>query len=173
MFELPIRTVTVIGAGLMGTGIALAVLKGGLEVRIVEPNEAARERVCSAIPQAINREVSKQRLSQAQADLQIAAFSCHGEVAAAASAQLFIEAVFEDMEVKRRVFEALDAAAAPGAILASNTSTLDLNAIAAVTRRPESVVGHQFISPEKQKRMEEVVRGARSFVFFLFYPPHV
>jgi len=146
----------------MGTGIALAVLKGGLEVRIVEPSEAARERARSAIPQAIRREVSKQRLSQAQADAQIAAFSCHGDVAAAASAQLFIEAVFEDMDVKRRVFEALDAAAAPGALLASNTSTLDLNAIAAVTRRPESVVGLHFFSPANVMRLLEVVRGART-----------
>ena len=158
----PIRAVTVIGGGLMGSGIALAVLKGGLEVIVVEPNEAARERVCSAIPAAITREVSKQRLSQAQADLQVAAFSCVGDIAAGASAQLFIEAVFEEMSVKRRVFEALDAVAPPGAILASNTSTLDLNEIAAVTKRPESVVGLHFFSPANVMRLLEVVRGSRT-----------
>lgn len=146
----------------MGTGIALAVLKAGLEVMIVEPNEAARERVRSGIPAAIVREVSKQRLSQAQADGQIAAFACVGDITAAASAQLFVEAVFEDMAVKRSVFEALDAVAPPGAILASNTSTLDLNEIAAVTQRPESVVGLHFFSPANVMRLLEIVRGART-----------
>jgi 3-hydroxyacyl-CoA dehydrogenase len=158
----PIRAVTVIGGGLMGTGIALAVLKAGLEVLIVEPNETARERVRSAIPAAIHRDLSKQRLSQAQADAQIAAFSCHADAAAAASAQLFIEAVFEDMTVKHRVFAALDAVAPPGAILASNTSTLDLNEIAAVTKRPESVVGLHFFSPANIMRLLEIVRGSRT-----------
>ena len=158
----PIDTVTVVGGGLMGTGIALAVLKAGLKVVVVEPNEAARQRVCSRIPDAIHRELSKKRLSQAQADSQIAAFSCCADVAGGASAQLFIEAVFEDMAVKRRVFEALDAVAAPGAILASNTSTLDLNEIAAVTHRPESVVGLHFFSPANVMRLLEVVRGSRT-----------
>ena len=158
----PIDTVTVVGGGLMGTGIALAVLKAGLKVVVVEPNEAARERVCSGIPDAIHRELSKKRLSQAQADAQIAAFSCSADVAGGASAQLFIEAVFEDMGVKRRVFEALDAVAAPGAILGSNTSTLDLNEIAAVTKRPESVVGLHFFSPANVMRLLEIVRGSRT-----------
>jgi len=158
----PIETVTVVGGGLMGTGIALAVLKAGLKVVIVEPNEAALQKVCSAIPDAIHRELSKKRLSQAEADSQIAAFSCSAEVAGGAAAQLFIEAVFEDMAVKRRVFEALDTVAAPGAILASNTSTLDLNEIAAVTRRPESVVGLHFFSPANVMRLLEIVRGSRT-----------
>jgi 3-hydroxyacyl-CoA dehydrogenase len=157
-----IDTVTVVGGGLMGTGIALAVLKAGLKVVVVEPNEAARQRVCSAIPDAIHRGLSKKRLSQAQADSQIAAFSCSPDAAGGASAQLFIEAVFEDMAVKRRVFEALDAVAAPGAILASNTSTLDLNEIAGVTKRPESVVGLHFFSPANVMRLLEVVRGSRT-----------
>jgi 3-hydroxyacyl-CoA dehydrogenase len=158
----PIETVTVVGGGLMGTGIALAVLKAGLKVVVVEPNEGARQRVGAAIPDAIYRELSKKRLSQTQADAQISAFSCSAEVAGGASAQLFIEAVFEDMAVKRRVFEALDAVAAPGAILASNTSTLDLNDIAAVTKRPESVVGLHFFSPANVMRLLEVVRGSRT-----------
>ena len=158
----PIDTVTVVGGGLMGTGIALAVLKAGLKVVVVEPNEAARQRVSSGIPDAIHRELSKKRLSRAQADSQIAAFSCTADVAGGASAQLFIEAVFEDMAVKRRVFEALDTVAAPGAILASNTSTLDLNEIAAVTKRPESVVGLHFFSPANVMRLLEIVRGSRT-----------
>jgi 3-hydroxyacyl-CoA dehydrogenase len=158
----PIETVTVVGGGLMGTGIALAVLKAGLKVVVVEPNEGARQRVGAAIPDAIYRELSKKRLSQTQADAQISAFSCSAEVAGGASAQLFIEAVFEDMAVKRRVFEALDTVAAPGAILASNTSTLDLNDIAAVTKRPESVVGLHFFSPANVMRLLEVVRGSRT-----------
>jgi 3-hydroxyacyl-CoA dehydrogenase len=157
-----IDTVTVVGGGLMGTGIALAVLKAGLKVVIVEPNEAARRRVCSGIPEAIYRELSKKRLSQDQADSQIAAFSSSADIAGGAAAQLFIEAVFEDMAVKRRVFEALDTVAAPGAILASNTSTLDLNEIAAVTKRPESVVGLHFFSPANVMRLLEVVRGSRT-----------
>ena len=158
----PIHTVTVVGGGLMGTGIALAVLKAGLKVIVVEPNEAARQRVGAAIPDAIHRELNKKRLTQAQADSQIASFSCSADVAGAASAQLFIEAVFEDMAVKRRVFEALDAIAAPGAILASNTSTLDLDEIAAVTKRPQSVVGLHFFSPANVMRLLEVVRGSRT-----------
>ena len=158
----PIETVTVVGGGLMGTGIALAVLKAGLKVAIVEPNEAVRRRVCAGVPDTIHRELSKKRLSQAEADSQIAAFSCSADIAGGASAQLFIEAVFEDLAVKRRVFEALDTIAAPGAILASNTSTLDLNEIAAVTKRPESVVGLHFFSPANIMRLLEVVRGSRT-----------
>ncbi|TIX51716.1 3-hydroxyacyl-CoA dehydrogenase NAD-binding domain-containing protein [Alteraurantiacibacter aquimixticola] len=157
-----VERVTIIGGGLMGTGIALAVLSAGLPVALVEPREDGREKARDAIARTIVRNVHKGRLSEEAADRQLGALRIVGKLSEASDADLFIEAVFEDMAVKRQVFEELDRLAGPNAILGSNTSTLDLDAIAACTSRPERVVGLHFFSPANIMRLLEVVRGAKT-----------
>lgn len=155
----PIDAVTVIGGGLMGTGIAIALLNAGLKTALVEPREDGRKKAEGAIVSALQRDVAKGRLAQSVADERLNGLSVVGQLEEASGADLFVEAVFEDMDVKKQVFEALDAVASADAILASNTSTLDLNAIAAFTKRPESVVGLHFFSPANIMRLLEIVRG--------------
>jgi 3-hydroxyacyl-CoA dehydrogenase len=157
-----IARVTVVGGGTMGTGIALAILNSGLGVVLVEPGAESRERARDKIARTIVRDVEKGRISEDQVDRRLAAFHCVETIAEGAEADLFIEAVFEDLAVKRSVFEELDRLAPAGAILASNTSTLDLDAIASYTRRPERVIGLHFFSPANIMRLLEIVRGART-----------
>ena len=158
----PIERVTVIGGGLMGTGIATALLNAGLRVTLVEPREDGREKVRELIEQNSRRDVEKRRVSPQQAAQRMAAFSICSTLEDACDADLFIEAVFEDMDVKREVFTALDRLAPAHAILGSNTSTLDLDAIASFTSRPEQVVGLHFFSPANIMRLLEIVRGAHT-----------
>ena len=157
-----IRTTAVIGGGLMGTGIALAILDADLPVIVVEPNEAARARAEAKIRDTQARAVQKGRLTEAAAEARLGRLTLTGEVSQVADADLIIEAVFEDIEAKRQVFTALDAHAKPGAILASNTSSLDLDAVAAFTRRPGDVVGLHFFSPANIMKLVEIVRGAKT-----------
>jgi 3-hydroxyacyl-CoA dehydrogenase len=154
--------VAVIGGGLMGTGIALALLNSGLEVTLVEPRAEALDKARATITGTILRDVEKGRIEADVADARVAALTGAREIVAAAEADLLIEAVFEDMEVKRQVFEAMERVARPHAILASNTSTLDLDAIAGFTASPERVVGLHFFSPANVMKLLEVVRGART-----------
>ncbi|MGF3021866.1 3-hydroxyacyl-CoA dehydrogenase NAD-binding domain-containing protein [Methylobacterium aquaticum] len=157
-----IRRVTVIGGGLMGTGIASALLGSGLSVSIVEPVPARRAAAKETITRTFTRDHDKGRINDARLESQLAALSVVGSCAEAADADLFIEAVFEEIGVKKKVFEEIDRLARPGAILASNTSTLDLNVIAGFTSRPEEVVGMHFFSPANVMRLLEVVRGAKT-----------
>lgn len=158
----PVTSVTVIGGGLMGTGIATALLNAGLTVALVEPREDGREKVREVVEQNSRRDVEKGRVSSEQAAQRMAAFSICSALEDACEAELFIEAVFEDLDVKREVFAALDRLAPAHAILGSNTSTLDLDVIAGFTRRPEQVVGLHFFSPANIMRLLEIVRGART-----------
>lgn len=157
-----IRDVTVVGGGLMGMGITLALLNAGLDVTLVEPREDQLDKARSAIAASIERDAAKGRITSAVARERIERLRTTTELTHAANAQLFIEAVYEDMAVKREVFTALDRVAPHESILASNTSTLDLDAIAAVTGRPDRVVGLHFFSPANLMRLLEVVRGART-----------
>ena len=157
-----IETVAVVGGGLMGTGIATALLAAGLRVTLIEPQEAARARAEAAIGKTFARDVEKGRLRPEQRADRLARLVVADTLDAAAGADLAIEAVFEDMGVKEQVFRALDRVTGPDAILASNTSTLDLDAIAAFTDRPEQVVGLHFFSPANIMKLLEVVRGART-----------
>lgn len=154
-----VRHVGVIGGGLMGTGIALALLNAGLPVTMVELRAEALAKAEAGIRKTIQRDVEKGRIAQAVADARIAAFTAATELEALSDADLVIEAVFEDMAVKKQVFSALDAITRPDAILASNTSTLDLDAIAALVTDPSRVVGLHFFSPANIMRLLEVVRG--------------
>ena len=159
---LPIGSVAVVGGGLMGTGIALSLLGADLPVVVVEPRQEARLRAEANVLAAIERDAGKGRLSPRAAKARKDRFRLSELIDGAADADLVIEAVFEQMDVKAEVFRALDRVAKPTAILASNTSTLDLNAIADFTARPDRVVGLHFFSPANVMRLLEVVRGART-----------
>jgi len=156
----PIARVAVIGAGTMGSGIATACLMAGLQVDLIEPQEAALARGVAALEKHVQAQVDKGRLKADKAAALRANLKPSTGDEALSQADLVIEAVFEDMALKQTVFRKLDAVCKPGAILASNTSTLDVDQIAAVTQRPTDVVGLHFFSPAAVMKLLEVVRGA-------------
>ncbi len=159
-----IRSVGVIGAGTMGGGIAMNFLNVGLPVVIVEANAQALERGIGVIAKNYQSNVRKGSLSQAQLEQRMALLMPSMDFAALSNCDLIIEAVFEEMGVKESVFKKLDAVAKPGAILASNTSTLNLDQIASYTKRPSDVIGLHFFSPANIMRLLEVVRGKHTSV---------
>jgi len=159
---LPIKKVGIIGAGTMGGGIAMNFLSAGLPVTIVEMKPEALERGIGTIRKNYEATAKKGRLTTDEVEARMGRLTGAMELAALSDCDLIIEAVFELMEVKKQVFSKLDAIAKPGAILASNTSYLDINEIAAVTNRPESVIGLHFFSPANVMRLLEVVRGAKT-----------
>jgi len=152
----------VIGAGTMGAGIALALLNAGLTVVLVEQREQALTAAVDRIAKMVWRDVEKGRCGEPDAVERLRRLTPTQAFQDIAKADLVIEAVFEDMDVKREVFTAIDRVAKPTAILASNTSTLDIDAMAAFSRWPERVVGLHFFSPANVMRLVEVVRGART-----------
>ncbi len=159
----PLERTAVIGAGVMGAGIATALLAAGLPVTLIDPDPAALDRAVARINATFGRDVQKGRLSSAAAAARMAALTATPRLeTGVADADLVIEAVFEDMAVKRAVFTALDKATRPDAILASNTSTLDVDAIADAVRDPGRVLGMHFFSPAHVMRLVEIVRGART-----------
>jgi 3-hydroxyacyl-CoA dehydrogenase len=157
-----INKVSIVGGGLMGTGIAIALLKAGLKIQLVEPRNDARERAAATVAATLQRDVDKGRLTPMELTRQLENFATRARLEEASEAELFIEAVYEDMDVKLEVFRALDRTAASGAILASNTSALDLNRLAAATSRPQDVVGLHFFSPANIMRLVEVIRGTQT-----------
>ena len=159
-----IRSVGVIGAGTMGGGIAMNFLNAGLPVIIVEANAQALERGVAVIAKNYQSNVRKGSLSEVQLAERMALLMPSMDFAALSVCDLIIEAVFEDMGVKESVFRKLDAIAKPGAILASKTSTLNLDQIAAFTGRPSDVIGLHFFSPANIMRLLEVVRGKHTAV---------
>ncbi|TSE20471.1 Fatty acid oxidation complex subunit alpha [Tepidimonas alkaliphilus] len=155
-----IRAVAVIGAGTMGSGITINFLNIGLPVTILEAKQEALERGVAAIRAIYEGQVAKGKLKPEQMQQRLSLLRTTLSYDDIRDADLVIEAVFEDLEVKRQVFERLDAVMKPGAILATNTSTLDVNQIAAFTRRPQDVIGTHFFSPAHVMKLLEVVRGA-------------
>ncbi len=158
----PIQSVAVIGAGTMGGGIAMNFLSAGLPVVMLETSQAALDKGLATLQKNYEGQVKKGKLKPEVLAQRMALLKTTLSYADIASADLVIEAVFEDMAVKQAVFEQLDAVMKPGAILASNTSTLDLNAIAGFTKRPQDVIGMHFFSPANVMKLLEVVRGART-----------
>jgi 3-hydroxyacyl-CoA dehydrogenase len=158
----PIKRVAVIGAGTMGGGIAMNFVNTGIPVTVLETTQAALDRGLSTVRKNYESTVKKGRLSPADFEKRMSLITGTLSYEDIAAADLVIEAVFEDMEVKRQVFEQLDRVARRGAILASNTSTLDLDKIAAYTKRPEDVIGLHFFSPANVSKLLEIVRGAKS-----------
>jgi 3-hydroxyacyl-CoA dehydrogenase len=157
-----IRKVAIIGAGTMGTGITLAFLAAGIPVTLLEVKQDALDRGVARIRETIEGQVKKGRLKPDKAASQLAALTPVLDYAALADNDLVVEAVFEDMGVKEQVFLKLDAVMKPGAILATNTSTLDVDHIAAITQRPGDVIGLHFFSPANIMKLLEVVRGAKT-----------
>ncbi|MBR2270384.1 3-hydroxyacyl-CoA dehydrogenase NAD-binding domain-containing protein [Sphingobium sp.] len=158
----PISHVGVIGAGTMGGGIAMNFLNVGIPVTIVEQEAAALTRGVDTIRRNYQATVDKGRLSVDQMDARMALLTPTLDLAALGDADLVIEAVFEKMVLKQEIFARLDQVARPDAILATNTSFLDIDAMAGVTSRPERVVGLHFFSPANVMKLLEVVRGART-----------
>lgn len=153
-----LRQVAVIGAGLMGSGIALCLANAGLATVLIDTQPQALERGRATIDGYFSGGLAKGRLTADQASARAALIRCEATLDAVADADLIIEAVFEDLAVKQEVFRQLDRLAKPGAILATNTSYLDIDAIAGVTDRPEAVIGMHFFSPAQVMKLLEVVR---------------
>jgi 3-hydroxyacyl-CoA dehydrogenase len=156
---LPVRHVGVVGAGLMGTGIALAVLNAGLSVTVVDTGAQALAKAHASLESSLRRDCDKGRIDQATLHARLARLTMADTMNALADVDLVIEAVFEDMAVKCQVFGEIAKVARDDAILASNTSTLDVDVIAAASGVPERVVGLHFFSPANIMRLLEVVRG--------------
>jgi 3-hydroxyacyl-CoA dehydrogenase len=159
---LPIRTVGVIGAGTMGGGISMNFLNVGLPVTLVEMTQEALDRGLGVIRRNYEISAKKGRLTPEQVEQRMALITPAIGLDALSEADLVIEAVFEQMAVKKDIFAKLDTVAKQGAILASNTSFLDLDEIAGVTTRPEWVIGMHFFSPANVMRLLEVVRGVKT-----------
>lgn len=157
-----IKKVAMIGAGTMGGGIAMNFVNAGIEVTMLEVARENLDKGMAIIERNYRNTVNKGRLSQDKMDQRMALFSATTDFADIADADLVIEAVFEKMELKKEIFAKLDAVMKPGAVLASNTSTLSIDEIASATKRPESVIGMHFFSPANVMRLLEVVRGAKS-----------
>jgi 3-hydroxyacyl-CoA dehydrogenase len=157
-----IASVAVIGAGTMGGGIAMNFLNAGIPVTLLEAQPEALERGVATIRGNYANSVHKGKLRSADVEQRLRLLRPTLSYDDVRGADLVIEAVFEDYAVKERVFSKLDAIARPGAILATNTSTLDVNRIAAFTARPQDVLGLHFFSPANVMKLLEVVRGART-----------
>ena len=160
--ERAINQVGVIGAGTMGGGIAMNMANVGIAVTIVETRQDALDRGLATIRKNYERTASKGRISQQDVEERCALISGSLDLHALTDCDLIIEAVFEDMSVKKDIFGKLDGIAGPGAILASNTSALDLNEIAAATSRAQDVIGLHFFSPANVMKLLEVVRGEQT-----------
>ena len=158
----PIRSVGVIGAGTMGGGIAMNFLSAGVPVTIVEMQQEALDRGTGTIRRNYDASAAKGRIPADAPDEAMALLTPSLSLDALADCDLVIEAVYEDMAVKKELFGKLDAIVKPGAILASNTSYLDIDVIAACTKRPGDVLGMHFFSPANVMKLLEVVRGART-----------
>jgi 3-hydroxyacyl-CoA dehydrogenase len=161
--SLPVERLVVIGGGTMGGGIAMSAANNGVPVTIVETSEEALQKGLARCHGNWERTVASGRLSQAEYEKRRALLTGSTDFeGTVAKADLVIEAVFENMAVKKEVFARLDKAARPGVMLASNTSTLSIDEIASATSRPELVVGMHFFSPANVMRLLENVRGSKS-----------
>jgi 3-hydroxyacyl-CoA dehydrogenase len=157
-----VARVGVIGAGTMGGGIAMNFLNAGLPVTILETKQEALDRGLATIRKNYENTVKKGRLTEAKMNERMALLKSTLSYDDLKDADLIIEAVFEEMGVKEKVFGELDRVAKPGAILATNTSTLDVNRIAAATKRPQDVIGMHFFSPANVMKLLEVVRAQKT-----------
>ncbi|MBS0475021.1 MAG: 3-hydroxyacyl-CoA dehydrogenase, partial [Proteobacteria bacterium] len=159
---LPIERVGVLGAGTMGGGIAMNFLTGAIPVTIVEREQAALDKGIATIRRNYENAVKRGRMTQDAVDAAMARLTPSVKFDDLAGCDLVIEAVYENMDLKKEIFTRLGAIAKPGAILASNTSYLDIDEMATQTPRPEAVLGMHFFSPANIMKLLEVVRGAKT-----------
>ncbi|HUG58780.1 MAG TPA: 3-hydroxyacyl-CoA dehydrogenase NAD-binding domain-containing protein, partial [Candidimonas sp.] len=159
---IPIRKVGVVGAGTMGSGIAMSMANAGIPVVMIERDQAGLDRGWDAIKGNYASSMKRGKLSESDMNARLALITRSLEYAALADVDLVVEAAFEDMDVKKEIFSRLDAVCRPDAILASNTSRLDINELAASTSRPSQVIGTHFFSPANVMRLLEVVQGTQT-----------
>jgi 3-hydroxyacyl-CoA dehydrogenase len=155
----PIARAAIVGAGTMGGGIAMVYANAGIPVLLKEASAEALDKGMATIRKNYQASVDKGRLKQDFVDAALGRITPVLDFDRFAEADIVVEAVFENLELKKRVFRELDKVAQPLAVLATNTSTLDIDAIAGATSRPESVIGHHFFSPANVMRLLEIVRG--------------
>ncbi|WP_281685824.1 3-hydroxyacyl-CoA dehydrogenase NAD-binding domain-containing protein [Thalassobaculum salexigens] len=158
----PIQTAGIVGCGTMGGGIAMVFANAGIPVTVVENDQAALDAGIAKIAKNYAATVSKGRLTQAAMDQRMGLITGTTDFLSLAATDMVVEAVFEDMAVKKELFAKLDGICKPGAILATNTSTLDVDEIATATKRPQDVIGTHFFSPANVMRLMENVRGAKT-----------
>jgi len=158
----PIKSAAIIGAGTMGGGIAMNFANAGIPVTVLEMKQEALDKGLATIRKNYENTMKKGRLTQQKMDERVGLIKGTMSYEDIKNADIVIEAVFEELGVKEKVFKKLDEVMKPGAILASNTSTLDLNKIAAFTKRPQDVIGTHFFSPANVMKLLEIVRGAKT-----------
>jgi len=157
-----VKKAAVIGAGTMGGGIAMNFVNVGIPVTVVEVKQDVLDRGLSVVRKNYENTASKGRMTMQDVDKRMGLLTGTTDFNAVKDADIIVEAVFEEMPIKKEVFAKLDGLAKPDAVLATNTSTLDVNEIASATKRPESVIGMHFFSPANVMRLLENVRGAKS-----------
>ena len=157
--QMDVRHAAVLGCGTMGTGIAMCFANAGIPVIVTESEQGMLDRGMKMIRKNYASTVSKGRMTEEEAEARLALIEPTLEFERVSAADVVIEAVFEEMELKKKIFTRLDGLCKADAILATNTSSLDVNTIAAVTGRPEQVVGTHFFSPANVMRLVEIVRG--------------
>ncbi|MEM6709325.1 MAG: 3-hydroxyacyl-CoA dehydrogenase NAD-binding domain-containing protein [Pseudomonadota bacterium] len=157
-----VKTAAVIGCGTMGGGIAMSFVNVGIPVTVLEMNQEALDRGLGVIKKNYDIQVSRGRMTEAQVNERMGLLTGTLEYGDLGTADLIIEAVYENLDVKKETFVKMDSVAKPGAILASNTSALDVDAIASATKRPQDVIGLHFFSPANVMRLLEVVRGDKT-----------
>ena len=158
----PLRTAAIIGAGTMGGGIAMALANAGIDVRIKDTTEEALARGLATIRRNYSNSVAKGRFSQEVMDQRMSLIHLQLDYSGFDYVDIIIEAAFESMAVKKQIFAEIDKVAGPDCVLATNTSTLDIDEIASVTKRPEMVIGTHFFSPAHVMRLVEIVRGSKT-----------
>jgi 3-hydroxybutyryl-CoA dehydrogenase len=153
------ETIGVIGAGTMGNGIAQVAARAGFAVVMRDVQDEFLQRGLSAIDRTLQRDVDKERLKSEERDTILERIRTTTEIAELAGSSFVIEAITESLEIKSEVFRALDEVASPSAILASNTSSISITKLAAVTKRPDKVIGMHFMNPVPVMKLVEVIRG--------------
>lgn len=159
---IPVGRVGVVGAGTMGGGIAMNFANVGIPVTMVEMNQEALDRGMKVVRGNYERSARSGRFSMEEVERRMSLITGSLDLSALRDADLIVEAVFEKMDIKKNLFAKLDAVAPPGAILATNTSALNVDEIASATQRPEFVIGLHFFSPANVMKLLEIVRGART-----------
>ena len=157
-----VAKVGIVGAGTMGGGISMCFANAGIPVSLVDARQEALDRGLATLRRNYERSVARGSLKPEQMEQRLALIAPSLDYAALADADLIVEAVFENMALKKEIFAKLDGVAKPGAILGTNTSTLDIDEIAAVTKRPQDVIGLHFFSPANVMRLLEIVQCART-----------
>ena len=163
--DIPLREISkvaVIGAGTMGSGIAINFLNAGLPVYLVDKDETSLNHGINLVRNFYEDEIRKGRLNNEDLNERVAMLTATMNISQINEADLVIESVFEDLEAKKQVFKELDTVCKPGTVLASNTSTLDINSIAKETTRPEDVIGMHFFAPASKMKLVEIVRAAKT-----------